>query len=280
MKGYKAFDKDLKCRDFQYEIGQTYEIDGEIECCERGFHFCKDLSDCYRFYEMTDDTRICEVEAIGEIIHTHDSIKYCTNKIKILSEVENPKIKTNVSTLSSGYCNTGVGNTGNRNSGDRNTGDYNSGNWNAGTHNSGIMNSGNWNTGCRNTGHCNSGSMNSGDWNSGTHNSGNMNCGDWNSGNCNTGVFNCEEPKIRMFDKESDWTLVDWYSSRAYMIMYVCPCTYSYYGEDQEKTIVHKATAEDRQKWWDGLSEDDKNAVKSLPNFDADKFYICTGIKV
>ena len=82
MKGYKAFDKDLKCRDFQYEIGQTYEIDGEIECCERGFHFCLNIADCYKFYKESEDTRICEVEAIGEI-KTEDDIKYCTNKIKI-----------------------------------------------------------------------------------------------------------------------------------------------------------------------------------------------------
>ena len=276
MKGYKAFDKDLKCKGFQYEIGQTYEMDGEIECCERGFHFCKDLADCYRFYDMTDDTRICEVEAVGKILQTLNGIKYCTNKIKILSEVENPRIKTNVNTSSSGYCNSGAENTGNRNSGDHNSGYRNSGNLNSGNNNKGRHNSG-----CRNIGHHNSGHMNSGDWNSGSRNIGHLNSGDWNSGNFNAGVFNCEkEPKIKMFDKESDWTLVDWLISKAYAIMYTCPDIYSEYDKDQEKTIIREATEEDKQKWWDELSEDRKNAVKSLPNFDADKFYICTGIKV
>lgn len=279
MKGYKAFDKDLKCRDFQYEIGQTYEMDGEIECCERGFHFCLNIADCYRYYNMPENTRICKVEAIGEI-KTDDDIKYCTNKIKILSEVKNPRLKTNVNTTSSGYCNYGAWNTGNCNSGDYNTGYCNSGDHNSGNYNRGYWNSGDHNSGNSNNGDWNSGSCNKGDYNSGDHNKGDCNSGDWNTGNHNAGVFNCEEPKIRMFDKESDWTLVDWYSSIAYMVMYVCPCTYSYYDEDQEKTIVHKATEEDRQKWWDELSEEDKNAVKSLPNFDADKFYICTGIKV
>ena len=340
MKGYKAFDKDLKCRDFQYEIGQTYETDEEIECCIRGFHFCRNIADCYRFYKESEDTRICEVEAIGEI-KTEGDIKYCTNKIKILSEVKNPKIKSNVSTTSSGYCNcgdwnngnwnTGDCNTGNFNSGRRNSGHYNTGSWNSGIYNSGSWNKGDFNTGefntgdCntgnynsgrrnngdfnsgdynggdynfgnmnrgswnsgnrnignRNSGNCNTGNCNSGEYNSGDYNSGNCNTGDWNSGNRNVGIFNCDtEPKIKIFDKESDWTMKDWQDSEAYKVMLACPCSDSDYDIGQEKTIVHKATEEDKQKWWDGLSEDDKNAVKSLPNFDADKFYICTGIKV
>jgi hypothetical protein len=49
MRGYKAFNKDLTCRGFQYEIGKTYEMDGEIEICRRGFHFCESISDCYKF---------------------------------------------------------------------------------------------------------------------------------------------------------------------------------------------------------------------------------------
>lgn len=249
MKGYKAFDKNLRCKDFQYEIGQTYEMDGEIQCCVRGFHFCKDLVDCYRYYEGSDDTRICEVEALGEI-KNEDPIKYCTNKIKILSEVENPRIKTNVSASSSGYCNCGA---------------YNNGNWNTGDGNVGS-----WNTGICNSGYCNSGDMNKGDWN----------CGDYNSGNHHTGIFNCEkEPKIKIFDKESDWTMKDWKDSKAYIVMLNCP-DYEY-DKDQDKIIVHETTAEDKQKWWDEeLTEEERNAAKSLPNFDADKFYLCTGIRV
>lgn len=290
MKGFKAFDKNLKCRDFQYEIGQTYEIDGEIECCKRGFHFCKDLADCYRFYKMTDDTRICEVEAIGKI-KTEDDIKYCTNKIKILSEVENPRLKSNVNTSLLGYCNIGAGNSGNMNCGDYNSGHYNTGNRNIGDRNSGYANigdcntgdynSGNHNTGCWNSGGSNVGDFNTGCWNSGSYNSGNMNSGYWNNGNYNSGVFNCEkEPKIKMFDKESDLTMRDWKDSLAYFVMLNCPCYKGYYDKDQEEPLVRETTAKDRQKWWNELSEDDKNAVKSLPNFDADKFYLCTGIRV
>lgn len=310
MKGYKAFDKDLKCKDFQYEIGKTYEMDGEIKCCERGFHFCKDLADCYRYYAMTDATRICKVEAVGEIIKTEDGIKYCTNKIKILSEVENPRIKTNVST-SSGYRNSGFNNSGNANSGDYNSGNFNSGdsnrgnlnsgrynigdrnsgncndgnlntgNWNTGDYNTGDRNSGYRNSGDFNSGHWNAGEYNSGDRNSGYCNSGNRNSGEWNKGNRHTGVFNCDaEPKIRMFDKESNWTMKDWQDSKACIVMLGCPM-YKYSDNENEELKYIETVAEDRQEWWDNeLTEDDKDAVKSLPNFDADKFYLCTGIRV
>lgn len=41
MKGYKGFDSNFKCRDFQYEVGREYETDEELELCENGFHFCR-----------------------------------------------------------------------------------------------------------------------------------------------------------------------------------------------------------------------------------------------
>ena len=291
MKGYKAFNSDLTCRGYQFEIGKEYTHDGKIAVCESGFHFCKSLADCYQFYPMSEDTRICKVEATGDVI-TEDNVKYCTNKIKILSEVSKPRVKSNLSESSSGYCNSGNRNSGNWNSGYCNSGDCNSGNWN-----SGNRNSGNWNSGNRNSGNWNSGDRNSGNWNSGYCNSGNRNSGSWNSGNWNSGVFNSITPKINMFNKATDWTYNDWYYSNAYNVMANCPYTTTKFIETSEmsdeekerhpehktiggylKTIIIKQ--EDKQKWWDGLSDTYKQTVYDLPNFDADVFEQCTGIKV
>ena len=41
IKGYKGFDKELKCRGFLYEVDKEYEQGGEIKCCNNGFHFCE-----------------------------------------------------------------------------------------------------------------------------------------------------------------------------------------------------------------------------------------------
>lgn len=107
--------------------------------CRQGFHFCKRIRDTYKFYYMNDDTRICEVEAIGDIV-TEDNIKFCTNKIKIIREITDPvQRKVNTNSSSSGFCNSGNWNSGNCNSGNYNSGNYNSGEWNASSFNSGCF---------------------------------------------------------------------------------------------------------------------------------------------
>ena len=193
--GYKAFDRDLKCRDFQYEVGHTYEFDGEPILCKQGFHFCKSISDTYIFYNMNESTRICKVEAVGDISTDDDEIKYCTNKIKICEEIKDWKRKGNTNSSSNGYCNTGDYNVGNRNSGDYNTGNQNAGDYNTGYYNIGNRNTGDWNTGNYNTGSSNAcdyntGNRNTGYYNTGNKNSGNRNSGDYNTGNRNTGLCN------------------------------------------------------------------------------------------
>lgn len=83
---YKGFDKDLKCRGFQYEVGKEYEMDGDIECCERGFHACESPLEVFDHYDMLT-SRFAEVEQSGEIDKEETTTKVCSSKIKIKAEL-------------------------------------------------------------------------------------------------------------------------------------------------------------------------------------------------
>ena len=127
IKSYKGFDKNLKCRDFQYEIGKEYEMDGEIKVCNRGFHACESPFDVFDHYTMID-SRFCEVEQDGNISKEDRGTKICSSKIKIkaelkladminlgvewLKEITSPeKIKTSIMDNSSG-CGAQIGSSG------------------------------------------------------------------------------------------------------------------------------------------------------------------------
>ena len=84
---YKGFNKDLKCRDFQYEVGKEYEINGEIECCKRGFHACKSPMEVWDHYDMLN-SRFAEVELSGKIKEEENSTKVCSSCIKIKAELK------------------------------------------------------------------------------------------------------------------------------------------------------------------------------------------------
>ena len=118
IKSYKGFDKNLKCRDFQYEIGKEYEMDGEIKVCSRGFHACESPLEVFDYYPMIG-SRFCEVEQDGNISKEDRGTKICSSKIKIkaelkladminlgvewLEEITSPeKIKTSIKDNSSG----------------------------------------------------------------------------------------------------------------------------------------------------------------------------------
>lgn len=87
MKGYKVFNHDWTCRGFQYEVGKTYEMDEKPRICRQGFHFCENLKDCFRYYPLREDTKIAEVEMLGDFDIDEHTSKVCTNKIKILREI-------------------------------------------------------------------------------------------------------------------------------------------------------------------------------------------------
>lgn len=275
MKGYKAFGENLKCRDFQYEIGKTYSIDEEPVLCKIGFHFCKTIPDCYNFYPLHESTRICEVEASGDIKEGLGGGKFVTNKITIIREITDPdKVKCNL-----GRDNIGYFNVGDRNLGKYNTGNENRGVCNTGHQNNGSENTGDNNTGCNNTGNYNSGSYNSGYYNYGNYNAGvgnigNHNVGDFNFGDWNAGCF-ClySDQKIQLFDEETDWTIYIWRNSPAYKILSGVLLSLVKHNQNQYDKDI-------RQKLWDDLPIVERFIVYFLPNFDMNKFELCTGLHV
>ena len=89
---YKGFDKDLKCRGFQYEIGKEYELPkGEsVSVCSKGFHACESPLEVLDYYFMdgyANLSRFCEVEQSGEFSKEVDSTKVASSKIKIKKEI-------------------------------------------------------------------------------------------------------------------------------------------------------------------------------------------------
>ena len=241
VKGYKVFNPDWTCRGFQYEVGKIFEEDIKPSCCDRGFHFCEKAADCFSYYSFNSENKVAEVVALGEV--DTDGKKSCTNKIQIVREIPWQELLTIVNT---GKDCTGLCNTGNRNTGDWNTGD--------------------WNT------------------------------GDWNKSSFNTGCFNTEEQKIMLFNKPSDMTYNDWLRSDARYLLNQIPKDVVEWVYEEDMTDEEKAAnptyeitggylrvfdeSECGQLWWGSLSDYKKEIIKAIPNFDAEIFEQCTGIKV
>lgn len=246
VKGYKVFNPDWTCRGFQYEVGKTYEEDVTPSVCNRGFHFCKQAKDCFNYYLFSPKNKIAEVIAMGDIVE--EGNKCCTNKIKIEREITWEELLT-------------------------------------------IVNTGNACTGFCNSGDCNSGHYNSGDYNSGNHNS-----GDWNIASNVVGCFNTESQRLKFFDKETDITLAEWRNSEAYKLMNrinLRPVNWipTDMMSDAEKAehpeykttggyLKIRDNTDCCKEWWNGLTEREKQVIKNIPNFDAEKFFIITGIRI
>ena len=251
VHGFKVFNPDWTCRYKQYTCPGKFEEEGELEVCGHGMHFCQTAADCFNYYDFNSDNKVAEVIAYGEVLTEGD--KSCTDKLEIVREIA----------------------------------------WDEVLH---IVNIGKNCTGNRNTGDWNTGNCNTGDWNTGNRNTGNRNTGDWNKSSFNTGCFMTEEPNITMFNKPSNWTYRMWLNSEARYLLNQIPKNvvewiYSLDMSDEEKAEhpEHKTTggylkvldeSECGQIWWGGLSDRQKEVIKSLPNFNAYIFYMCTGIRV
>ncbi len=130
-----------------------------------------------------------------------------------------------------------------------------------------------------------------------------MNSGDLNSGNCNTGDFNtCDfsagffctiEPKARIFDIETDMTVTEFRNSKYCDALYSAPFMLTEWVEyseeemqaDENKKLIggylKKYTYKEAcENWWDRMTDENKAIIHQIPNFDKDKFYQITGIKL
>ena len=275
VHGFKVFRPDWTCspngNTKQYTCPGKFEEEGELDVCGHGMHFCQTAVDCFNYYSFNSENKVAEVIAYGEVRTEGD--KSCTDKLEIVREIPWDEVLriVNLGKNCTGRCNTG-----NRNTGDWNTGD--------------------WNTGDCNTGDCNTGDWNTGDWNTGDCNTGDWNTGDWNKSSFNTGCFNTEEQKILLFNKPSDMTYRDWYESDARWLLNQIPkdvvewiWSDNMTDEEKEQHPEYKTTdgylkvldeSECGQIWWGSLSDRQKNIIKTIPNFDAEIFFQCTGIRV
>lgn len=124
-------------------------------------------------------------------------------------------------------------------------------------------------------------------------NTGNENTGYINSGDCNSGFFNENENKCYIFDKLSDMTVLQFRNSRFYEALNSVPfilTEWVEYTEEEKKADKAKALIggylkkyeykEACKTWWDKLSDKNKKIIQEIPNFDAEKFYRITGIRI
>jgi len=242
MKGYKVTDKNYKCRDMLIEAGKEYTIEGELKLFENGIHFCVKAEKCFDYYKLDSNNHIFEIDAIGDCIGDIKD-KMCTNRIKIIREIPWNELMLMI---------------------------------NNGIENNGISNIGNWNTGDSNIG--------------------NNNTGYWNKANNSNGIFCINEPKIKIFDIDSNMTLTEFKNTIYYRALFSVYLELNIWITFSEMTIKEKKNNKNSEKmggymknipykiackiWWEKLTNENKKIIKSMPNFDAKKFFEITGITI
>ena len=225
----KGFDKDLRCRGMQFEVGKEYSTgvaDADISLCTNTvFHFCDSLRKVHTHYSVIpeEDNRFCEIEVLGALVS--DDTKCGSNRIRIVREILGDELN-----IMRGLT----------------------------------------------------------DGNTGVFNSGNCNSGDWNSG-----FFCTNSPKLRLFNKETDFTMEEFMKTEWYAVL-----TSGKFNLTKWRAYTDEEKAQDERKrliggelitipykeactnWWASLSEKDKAIIKTIPNFDANIFAEITGIDV
>lgn len=244
----KGFDKDLKCRGFQFEIGKEYKIDTNGKplelCSDTVFHYCNSLQKVHGYYSCNNDSnRFCEIEVLGEEVS--DKEKCGSNHIRILREITGEELD-----ILKGLIN---GNAGIFNSGNRNSGDLNSGNWN----------SGNWNTGM---------------FNKCDHSTGffctvepTVRLFNKDTNLTYTEFINSEYYRAMC---SGNFILTEW-------VEYTKEEIQANHDKEMIDGYLKVYSYEEAcRNWWDSLTEENRKIIQSIPNFDADVFEEITGIKL
>ena len=84
--GVKGFDLNLKCRDYQFEVGKTHK-EKSAKCCKSGFHFCENPLDVFGYYPP-GESRFCIVEGSGDIDREGDDSKVSCTELKVVREIQ------------------------------------------------------------------------------------------------------------------------------------------------------------------------------------------------
>lgn len=240
VKGYKVFNPDWTCRGFQYEVGKTFEHDGNIELCGSGFHFCQKASDCFNHYDFNSNNKVAEVEAL-DLVETKGN-KSVTNKIHIIREIPWQELLAIV--------NTGKDCTGLENTGDWNTGD--------------------WNTGNRNTGDCNTVDFSNGvfctkeDTIKIFDKESNMTLREWRESRARRIIAWNMETTVWIYESSMTEQGKAQYQSYKTTGGYLKVFTYS----------------EAWNNLWNSITDKEKQEIMNIPNFDKNKFKEITGIEI
>lgn len=236
----KGFDKDLKCIGFQFEVGKVYGTGAK-----------------------DDELKLCTNTVFHfcrslQQVHQHyncndEDNRYC--EIEVLGKLIEDKNKCGSNKIK--IVREITGNELNQLKG---------------------LEKGN--TGLFNTGDYNTGNLNTGDWNTGHYNT-----GMFNSCNYSNGFFNTKEPTVNIFNVDSGMTTSEFYNSKYYKALISSPFILTEWIEDESKGLIggylKKYTFEEACKnWWNKMSDNDKEIIKSIPNFNAEIFKEITGIEV
>ena len=100
MKGYKGMNHDMTCRGMKFEVGKTYHVDGRVEVCNNGLHFCEKLGDVFDYYQR-DGNRFFEVVASGTV--KTEGNKSATSDLTIVRELSDIEINRTVYGDGCGY---------------------------------------------------------------------------------------------------------------------------------------------------------------------------------